>query len=301
MRLTRFVLCSMLVASFGTMTAGPATNVLLSDLAGTDRTDPGLRPGTLFSTHGLTVEVPQAGHGVWMDAVLADGGVQLGLETDRNGMVTVHESATTRGVQLVAAAVTDPCKDGAYNLSGVKWGTDFAWFYQSATTPSNFTASAAAGAFQRAVNHITGGYTNCGLTDNVGATNTYLGTTPVAANINNDGSCGLGDKANVVGFGALPKNYLGFTCWWTMNGVVFEADMRLNKAYYRFYVKKPSSCSSRFSIEAVATHEFGHAFGLAHVSETYHPSLTMSTALRPCQASESTLGLGDVRGLSALY
>jgi predicted Zn-dependent protease len=70
---------------------------------------------------------------------------------------------------------------------------------------------------------------------------------------------------------------------------------------YHFYVNKPSSCSNRYSIEAVATHEFGHAFGLAHVSETYHPSLTMSTVIRSCQASESTLGLGDVRGLNALY
>jgi predicted Zn-dependent protease len=66
-------------------------------------------------------------------------------------------------------------------------------------------------------------------------------------------------------------------------------------------VTKPSTCSSRFSVEAVATHEFGHAFGLGHVSETYHPSLTMSSVIRACQGSESTLGLGDVRGLNALY
>jgi predicted Zn-dependent protease len=105
----------------------------------------------------------------------------------------------------------------------------------------------------------------------------------------------------VVGFGTPPSGYLGMTCWWTMSGIIFESDMRLNKAYYHFYVNKPSSCSNRYSIEAVATHEFGHAFGLAHVSETYHPSLTMSTVIRSCQASESTLGLGDVRGLNALY
>jgi hypothetical protein len=105
----------------------------------------------------------------------------------------------------------------------------------------------------------------------------------------------------VVGFGTPPSGYLGMTCWWTMSGIIFESDMRLNKAYYHFYVNKPSSCSNRYSIEAVVTHEFGHAFGLAHVSETYHPSLTMSTVIRSCQASESTLGLGDVRGLNALY
>jgi hypothetical protein len=86
------------------------------------------------------------------------------IETGRS---PCKRPATTRGLQLVATAVTDPCAYGAYNLSGVKWGANFAWSYQSATTPSNLTASAAAGALQRAVNHVTGGYNNCGLGDNV--------------------------------------------------------------------------------------------------------------------------------------
>jgi hypothetical protein len=55
-------------------------------------------------------------------------------------------------------------------------------------------------------------------------------------------------------------------------------------------------------LEATITHEFGHIFGLSHVSERTHGDLTMSpTSNGPCVADEITLGLGDVLGLEELY
>ena len=63
----------------------------------------------------------------------------------------------------------------------------------------------------------------------------------------------------------------------------------------------PSGCSNRYGVEAVATHEFGHVFGLGHVSETNHPTLTMSTAAGACSNAPYSLGLGDVRALRSLY
>lgn len=91
------------------------------------------------------------------------------------------------------------------------------------------------------------------------------------------------------------------TCWWTKGGSTVEADVKLNKNEYAWFISVPGSCHDSWSVEAAATHEFGHVFGLAHVSEVQHPGLTMSTVIKSCQDSEKTLGLGDVNGLQALY
>jgi hypothetical protein len=176
-----------------------------------------------------------------------------------------------------------------------------AWYFYAASTPTNLTQSGAATAFRNAANHITGAYNNCSLADNVGATNSYLGYTSKAQNISSTGGCGARDGVSVVGFRGLPSGYLAVTCWWSMNGATIEADMALNKAYYKWYTTKPSTCSSMWDTETTATHEFGHAFGLAHVSQTYHPTLTMHPVMMACQQQERTLGLGDIRGLEYLY
>ena len=303
MRAIRLGLCFVLILSLaGGTVARRKHSEPVSDLVRGGRVVSNLRPGAPFSVHGITVTVPAPGEGVWFDAQFDHGGaIWVGLQTDLSGRVSIRDDATTPGLQMIASSSTSACSDGAYTLEGFKWSTTYSWWFQSGSTPSAFTASAAAGAFKRAIGHISGAYNNCSLADRVSATQTYMGATSRATNITSSASCGSRDSKNVVGFGTLPNGYLGMTCWWTMNGAPVEADLKLNKAYYRWYVTKPSTCSSRWSVETAATHEFGHLFGLGHVSETYHPNLTMSPVIRACQSSEVTLGLGDVRGLEALY
>jgi hypothetical protein len=56
-----------------------------------------------------------------------------------------------------------------------------------------------------------------------------------------------------------------------------------------------------FDIASVATHEFGHTFGLGHPSGN-HPSLTMNAySAGTCQSSKRSLGRGDVIGLGRIY
>jgi hypothetical protein len=56
------------------------------------------------------------------------------------------------------------------------------------------------------------------------------------------------------------------------------------------------------SIQAVATHEGGHVYGLSHVDEGTHGNLTMSSGINGrCQESEQTLGLGDMAHMFAKY
>jgi Matrixin len=300
MRLPRFVLCCALVASFGRLSI-PNPVVTLSGLSSGASVNSTLRPGMVLSRHGIALRVPQPGHGVGAEALLAGGGeVDVSVRTSNDGKVTVRDDSTTPGLQLQATTTTNPCLDGAYALYGVKWAKSYAWSFQASSTPS-MSQSSAATTLKSAANHITSGYNSCGLADNIGATNSYLGTTSTGSGISTSAGCTGTDGKNVVSFGTLPNGYLGMTCWWSMSSTTFEADVKLNKAYYQWYMSKPSVCAATWSVNAAATHEFGHVFGLAHVSETYHPTLTMSTTIWACQGSESTLGLGDVKGLNSLY
>jgi hypothetical protein len=144
------------------------------------------------------------------------------------------------------------------------------------------------------------------LRDIVSAQHVYAGRTTRATNIISSKSsikCGARDGHNVVAFGVLPRGTLGVACSWSSGGAAVESDVKLNDLHYRWYAanKKPAGCRASFSVEAVATHEFGHVFGLGHVSEGRHGNLTMSTHTGPCTGAPSSLGLGDVLGLRSLY
>lgn len=221
------------------------------------------------------------------------------------GSVGAGSSAFSAGSEASAGQdgfeIQNACTDGAYNLNGHRWSTTLSWRFQVGSRPKGFSATGTAAALRRAASNIAAGRNNCDLPDAISATHSYRGTTSRAPNIGSSGGCRGRDGVNVVGFGTLPSGYLGMTCWWTFNGRVVEADIKLNKAYYHWYINRPSGCSYKWSIEGAATHEFGHAFGLSHVSEANHGSLTMSPVIRACQDAERTLGLGDILGLRALY
>ena len=121
------------------------------------------------------------------------------------------------------------------------------------------------------------------------------------ANISNASECGERDGVSVVAFGDLAPTDLGMSCWWSMDGRTIEADIKLNRVEYGWVLAVPLGCVLRWSVEAVATHEFGHAFGLDHVAEATHRDLTMSPLISPCQHQETTLGRGDLLGLQARY
>jgi len=77
-------------------------------------------------------------------------------------------------------------------------------------------------------------------------------------------------------------------------------DMRLDPA--QPWALSLAECSGELMMEALLTHEIGHAYGLGHVSENRHGRLTMSLYIDGlCENQEATLGKGDVLGLNALY
>jgi len=201
-----------------------------------------------------------------------------------------------------SAFISPPaCTDSAYILYPSSWTKTYNWYFNASSTPSGIGQTAAAGALKAAANNITTAHNDCGLPDLVSATNSYKGTTTLTPNISNTSSCLSADGKSVVGFGTLSSNYVGYTCWWSIGNATVEADAKLNKANYTWYVTKPAGCSNEWDVQAVATHEFGHVFGLGDLSEATHANLTMSAVIDSCQNSEDTLGLGDILGLQAKY
>jgi hypothetical protein len=209
------------------------------------------------------------------------------------------------GAPIYAAAssgpLNNPCKESAYTHNGSRWRTTYGWWFSYKTTPAGLNRNAVQRALRRAVANVTASQNNCGLADRVSATAAFRGRTAAGPNVTSSSSCGRPDGKSEVGFGKLASTDLGLTCYWTRNGHTVEADIKLNKANYSWYTKKPANCAKTWNVETVATHEFGHAFGLNHVSEVTDGVLTMSPLILPCQKSETSLGLGDVRGLRSLY
>jgi hypothetical protein len=198
-------------------------------------------------------------------------------------------------IQVAPAASPGPCSDGAYKVLGGKWKSTLRWSYRGSSTPASLAKSSVVGVLKESFANITGANNDCGRTDRVSATSSYLGTT------SRKPRCGSPDGFNVVGFRSLPTGVLARTCWWTSNGRIVEADIQLN-AGERWALTLAGCRFSQVMLEAVMTHEVGHAYGMGHVGESKHGRLTMSTYLdAPCNNQESTLGRGDMLGLESLY
>ncbi|RPK51816.1 hypothetical protein EES39_03450 [Streptomyces sp. ADI92-24] len=72
-----------------------------------------------------------------------------------------------------------------------------------------------------------------------------------------------------------------------------------NTTDYDFTNKVTSSCSNKFDIRSVGTHEAGHIFGLKDIAGA-HENRTMHENSNRCSTQARTLGKGDVLGLRSI-
>jgi hypothetical protein len=228
----------------------------------------------------------------------ADGHeTRIWIQRSADGRLTFGSGAA--GSSDVSPAATGPCADRAFKLSEGPWATPYEWSFRASTTPSDLSVAKVEAKLRRAASNITNARNDCGRADRVSATHAYKGRTRKRPQ-----PCDFFGGVSVVDFGLLPPGVTGQAdiCW-SFEGdgwVAIQGHVRLNKGVYRWALKT-AGCRGRSMVEAVATHEFGHVFGLDHVSEARHPRLTMSTHGRSCDNSPSTLGLGDMLGLEKLY
>jgi hypothetical protein len=215
---------------------------------------------------------------------------------DAHAQLYVSEAIAGRPSVTAPApyAPPPPCSDKAYKLSGGKWTTTLRWYFRGSSTPAGLVRSDVRAVIKRSYGNITKARNDCGRADRVSATASFLGKTTAKP------SCKTRDGRNVVGFKALPSDVLARTCWWVSGSRIIEADVQINSNHS--WATSLATCRFQPMLEAVVTHEVGHAFGLGHVSEKNHGRLTMSTRLDGlCNNQEASLGLGDILGLEALY
>lgn len=265
---------------------------------------------------GNRLRVPPPGFGVGIEKSFADSaGTILSLETAADGRVTYSTGGQSPSGSVTAAASPSACSDGAYDDNGVKWDGTYNWYLGDGKRPDGMSTTLVIDRLKDSINNITDSYNDCGFSDLVSATSYYRGGSSRESEISvigGNSTCESPysqDGFSIVDFGNLDGNAgapTATTCWWyrisSGADTMISVDIRFNTTNFRFTnVPNESICNGWQDLESVATHEFGHGFGLGHVSEASHGRLTMSTQNASCDDSQRTLGQGDILGLRLLY
>jgi len=232
------------------------------------------------------------------------GGVLVGICAPVAAALPLRDLAASAQAQAVSGpglvAILPVCQDRAFRLTGGHWKQAVHWTFMSNSTPAGMSVAATEAVLAKSFDNITGADNDCGRQDNVSARNVYDGRSDRAPGVTGAAKCTNGDGHNAIGFGRLPRGVLAATCTRHVGNRIVEADIRINSRVN--WALSPQNCSKQELLEPTMTHEVGHVYGLGHVSERGHPLMTMSRASDgPCSNAASTLGLGDMLGLEALY
>lgn len=286
--------------------------------SGTDVVSCGL-VGLIVRQGDVGVEIPPPGQGMIAIIDRTSGiGTQFDVSVSAEGLIeygTTDDSGIAPSAQeeldlllnepTASTPQLIPCNDKANRHKRFKHYSTMTWVFNDASVPSELTKSSAINNIGAAVNNITGATNDCDMPDNVSASASYGGTSGGTSSVQGT-TCTAADDKSLVNFGDLAADTLASVCasYYTDRTPYrfHTGDMKINKNDFTWTVKGAAvACSGLYDLQAVVTHEWGHVFGLAHVSESKHPTLTMSSKADPCDSSPRTLGRGDVLGLQARY
>lgn len=258
------------------------------------------------SSTSISVEIPPPGEGIEATTYAADEAdeVEILVATLPNGDLSYAAAE-----EAVQAAPPAACDDFAWNLLGGGRMTPGETFYIKAPTfPGYLNEAATRSAIVDGIRAWPQQYNDCGFDDAVGATVDDGGWSGVASAVDAGGCRAQGnDSTSVFDFGVMPSSALGIACRhiiYTPAGNYSDGgDVRFNPAY-SWTNSVGGGCANQIDVQSVAAHEAGHWWGMAHVSASAHPYLTMrggGIASVTCKSMLRTLGKGDVLGMRNMY
>jgi hypothetical protein len=260
--------------------------------------------GRVITSGRVSVVVPPTGMTVAGDGI-GRHGETAGLRVVNNGGdVRVLVAASARSGSAGAGSSPPACKDTTFRLEAHRWAKSLGFRVALTHAPRRYHRRTLVRQIKAANVNMRKGRNTCGKPHLRTPVGRYLGHSATRPNIKvGFGSimCGAYNTRNVVGFGNLPAGLLGWTCYWYLNrsGHMGAADIMIDTGH-ALTTHLPSPCADRWDFEGIVTHEFGHAYGLAHTGSG-HAHLTMEHAATPCSTYARTLGLGDWLGMKKMY
>lgn len=274
--------------------------------------------GRVVTDGRVSLVVPPEGMSVSGEGVSRSGAAPgLSIANTGGSVRVVHPTASSATSATSAAAAAgaagdrrgevvsaDPpaCADPAFNLEGNTWASSLRYHVNVSRMPKRLHAKTVISRIRTGNGNMRKGRNTCHKPRLKTPASHYLGRTRAKPNIHPKGpSCGKANTTNVVGFGNLSGDLLGWTCYWIYlsSRRIAGADIMLDNGKY-LVTKLSSSCRDRWDLEGAVTHEWGHAYGLAHTGSG-HGNLTMQHELAPCSTYARTLGLGDWLGMNQMY
>jgi len=195
----------------------------------------------------------------------------------------MHTHQSIRTAVILLALAGGAAGLGAYNLTGKKWASPEAPYY---VNPANADVSESA-----ALAAIQAGAMTWSAQSNANFAFYYMGRT--------SGSSAAYNGKNEVFFrneadgGTIARTYW----WYNSRNELLDADIMFLDGGWRFFTGS-SGCSDGVYLEDIAAHEFGHALGLSHSSDS---SATMYSKATRCGTNFRTLAPDDLAGVEKLY
>lgn len=268
--------------------------------------------GRVIAEGDVALPVPPNGQFVQYSTLVATGEVGEEFRISVSGSGILAYNTVTDSSEAVIDS-SPACDSDFYQLAHQKWYSTAHWYINKGSIPNNdLSVDNTVDALRAAVRNIVDQQTDCpGYTDLVSATAQYEGDTnrdPDIHRVNGNSLCKVApqtDGYSTVGFGShLDSDVIMGTCAWGPNhqealDEIDQADIEINRALSFTTFGDSATCQYQYDIQNVATHEWGHAFGLDHAKG--RSTLTMFGSSDQCEVKKRTLGRGDILGLRQYY